>query len=122
MSSYAKPNVLTFFAGAAISKGMAVKFGADSKHVVKSALATDKNIGIALCDAASAEDLVEVALPGGGASGLLVGSVSAGDLLTPDSTGKLVATTTANDRVIAIAMDDGVAGDLISVHVAASNY
>jgi hypothetical protein len=121
MSSHAQPNCLTFKAGAAISKGMAVKPGADNSHVVKAAAATDKAVGLALCDAAAAEDKVEVALPGGGAKALLGGTVSFGDLLASDAAGKLVATTTADNRVVAIAMEDGVASDLISVHVVVSN-
>lgn len=122
MSSHAKANALTFFAGAAISKGMVVKPGADNKHVLKSASATSKNFGIAMGDAAAAEDLVEVALPGGGAKGLLGGTVSFGDLLTSDANGKLVATTTTADRYVATAMEDGVSGDLISVHISVGAY
>lgn len=122
MSSYAEPKILAFKAAGAISQGMVVKPGADKSHVAKATAATDKNIGLAMCDTLNAEEIIEVALPGGGGKALLGGSVSFGDLLTADSNGKLVATTTANDRVIAMAMEDGVANDLISAHVVASNY
>ena len=121
MSSYAQPNVLTFKAGAAIPNGSVVKPGADNAHVLKSVLATSKNFGIAQNAASAAEDKVEVALPGGGGRALAGGSISFGDLLTADTNGALVATTTANDRVIAIAMEDASSGDLFSVHVCVSN-
>lgn len=122
MSSFAQPNLLTFKAGSTgIVEGCVVKPGADNKHVLISASATSKNFGIAQNAAAAAEDLVEVALPGGGAKGLAGDTISFGDLLTSDSAGKLVATTTANDRVVAIAMEDAVVGDLFSVHVVVSN-
>ncbi len=122
MSSHPRPNLVTYKAGAAISRGMVVKPGADAQHVVKSALATNKNFGIAYCDATTAEDPVEVALPGGGSVGLLGDSVSFGDLLTSDTAGKLVATTTANDKIVAQALSDGSAGDLIPVNVVIGNY
>jgi hypothetical protein len=119
MSAHLQPNALTLKCDAAIAKGMAVKPGTDRDHVVKSSVATSLSIGLAMNTTTTAEDKVEVALPGGGAKALLVGSVSFGDLLAPDSTGKLVATTTPGDRYIAMAMEDGVAGDLIAVHVVA---
>lgn len=122
MASIMTPNVLTFKAGAAIAKGCVVKPGADKDHVLVSAAATSKNFGIAQNAAVAAEDLVEVALPGGGAKGLCGGTISFGDLLTADADGKLVATTTANDKVVAQALEDGVVGDLISVLCVNSNY
>lgn len=122
MSSIAQPNLVTFKAGnTGIVEGCVVKPGADNQHVLISASATSKNFGIAQNAAAAAEDKVEVALPGGGAKGLAGGSISFGDLLTSDSAGKLVATTTANDRVVAIALEDAVANDLFSVFVCVSN-
>ena len=123
MSSIFPPKVLTFKAGATgIVKGCVVKPGADNQHVLVSAAATDKNFGISLNAAAAAEDKVEVALPGGGAKALLGGTVAFGDYLTADASGKLVATTTANDKVVAQAMEDGVLNDLIAVHVLSFNY
>jgi len=121
MSSYAQPNVLTFKATAAIPKGSAVKAGASNQYVTLAAAATDKIIGIAMNAATAANEFVEVALPGGGASGLAGGVIAFGDLLTSDAAGALVATTTANNRVVAIAMDAAAANDLVSVHVVVSN-
>lgn len=122
MASHASAVSLGFKAAAAISRGMAVKAGADNKHVDKATAGTDKIIGLAMNTVTAAEDTIDVALPGGGAVGLLGDTVAFGDLLTADSGGKLVATTTANDRVVAIAMDAGAVNDLISVHVVVSNH
>lgn len=119
MASSYKPSILAFAAGAAITKGMAVKFGADDEHVVKGAAVTDDLIGIAQNDAAAAEDTVEVALPGGGGKALLQTTVVRGNLLVSHTDGKLKPIATANDRVIAIAMASGVAGDIIPVHIVA---
>ncbi len=112
-----QPHIVVLKADAAISKGMAVKFGTDAKHVAKAAAATDGCIGIAQSAPTTAEDAVEVALPGGGGKGLLQATVVKGNLLVPHTDGKLKPIAAANDRVIAMAMDDGVAGDLIDVMV-----
>lgn len=117
MASINSPRIATFKAGAAIAKGKCVKPGADRDHVLVSAAATSKNVGIAQNAVTTAEDKVEVALPGGGAKALLAGTVSYGDLLAPDSSGAFVATTTAGDRYVAMAMEDGVAADIIAVEV-----
>ncbi len=120
MSSYASQRILTFKAAAILSKGMCVKAGADAKHVDKSAAATSKNIGIVQNDCPAIGDLAEVALPGGGGKAVLgSGGCAFGDLLTADSGGALVVTTTPGDRYIAIAMDAGAQGDLVSVEVVA---
>jgi hypothetical protein len=119
MSVHKQAMPLSFLATAAIAKGKAVKIGADNKHASVASAATDKQFGIAMCDVTTAEDVVEVAMPGGGAKGLAGGTISAGDLLTSDGNGKLVATTTAGNRYIAMAMEDAVENDLFSVEVVA---
>lgn len=116
MASSSEPKILAFISAAAIAKGKAVKAGADKNNVAVCSAATDKSIGI-MQNLSTAGGVAEVALPGGGGKGLLGGSVSMGDFLAPDSNGALVATTTENDRVIAMAMEDGVSGDLISIEV-----
>ncbi len=122
MAAYFPSNVLTFKAGATgIFEGCVVKPGADNQHCLVSASATSKNFGIAKNAAAAAEDKVEVALPGGGAKAKLGGTVAFGDFLTADSAGKLITTTTANDFVVAQALEDGVANDLIAVSVVSFN-
>lgn len=118
MSAIAMPNVLTFIASAAIAKGKAVTLDATGKIVTASNAVTDKSIGIAVNAATVAGDKVEVAIPGGGAKALLGGTVAAGDLLAPTTGGALIATTTATNRYVAIAMEAGVIGDIVSAHIA----
>lgn len=117
MASSRAPIIETFLADAAISKGMAVKFGTDYKHVAKSSANTNHHIGIAQSAPTAAEDAVEVAMPGGGAKGLLSETVSAGDFLTGHTDGSLRKPDGAGDVCIAIAKQDGVSGDLIDVDV-----
>lgn len=117
-----QPKVLTFKAGGAIAKGIAVKIGASNQHVVACSAKTDKSIGISQNAVTTAEELVEVALPGGGSKAKLGGTVSAGDLIAPTTDGSLIATTTANDRFIAVALEDGVIGDLVAAHIVIGNY
>jgi hypothetical protein len=119
MSSAFKPNILTLKADGAISRGMVVKAGSDKEHVAKATAATQLLVGLCMNDPDAAEAKTEVALPGGGGVAKLGGTVAFGDLLTADSNGKCVATTTAGNRWIAVAMADGVDGDLIGAHVSA---
>ena len=120
MSSYAQQVMLSFKSDTAvIAVGSVVKNGSDNAHVAKSAAATSLNIGIAQSASAAAEDVIEVALPGGGAKGLAGGTWAMGDLLTSDGDGALVVTTTPGNRYIAMAMEIAATGDLASVHVVA---
>lgn len=117
MASSKAPVIQAFLADAAIAKGKVVKLGTDFKHVAVCSAATDKSFGILQSAPGSAEAVCEVAMPGGGAKGLAGGTITTGDLLAPDSAGKLVATTTENDRVVAIALQDAVADDIFNVDV-----
>ena len=118
MASYFPPNYLTFKAAGAIPLGHIVKGGADREHVAVSALSTNKHIGVCMTsDVTTLDNAVEVAVGGGGGKAKLGGTVAFGDLLTSDANGKAVATTTALDRIVGIAMEDGVLNDLASIHV-----
>lgn len=119
MSAHSPSRVQTFKATAAMGRGLAVKAGADRQHMSVCSAATDKIMGLSNTAPTEADESMEVCLPGGGAKGKLGGTVSAGDLLTSDGDGKLIATTSAADRYIAMAMEDGVANDLIAVEVVA---
>jgi hypothetical protein len=122
MASNLAPKILVFKADAAISKGMAVKFGTDDEHVAKCSAATDQAIGLAQGDAASAEDLIEVAVNGGGGKALAGGTITRGDFVASDSSGNLVATTTGNDNVVGQAMASAVVSDIFPVLVNCFNH
>jgi hypothetical protein len=117
MASYRQPNILAFKAAAAMAAYVAVKAGADREHVAICSAKTDKSVGISMSVPEAADEVMEVALPGGGAKAKLGGSVSFGDLLAPTTDGTLIATTTAGDTYIARAMEDGVQNDVIAVEV-----
>lgn len=121
MSATSQPRISAFKATAAIAKGKVVKAGADDQHLAVCSAATDKAIGVVQSDATAAEDIIEVALNGGGAKGLAGGVIAVGDLLASDGNGAMVATTSANDRVIGIAMQAAVSGDIFWLEVAISN-
>lgn len=117
MSAMVKPVIATYEADAAIAKGQAVKFGTSNKRVTPGAATTDLVIGIAQNAAVNVGDLVEVALPGGGAKGLAKASISKGNFLGVNADGSLQKLASANDVIIARAMDDAVAGDIFEVYV-----
>jgi len=117
MASSSAPRIVTLKAGAAISKGMAVKFGADQNHVVKGAANTDRCFGIAQNDATAAEDPVEVAIQGGGGKAKLSESVNPGDYLVSHTDGTLAKANAEGDVVVAVAMQSGVLNDIIGVEV-----
>jgi hypothetical protein len=122
MASYTTPRIFTYKAAGAIGKGRVVSLGADAQHVALSTAATGKHIGITQGDTQNAEELIEVALQGGGAKAIAGGTIARGDFLTSDAAGAVVTTTTGGDRVIGLAMDAAVAGDLLAVEVIASIY
>lgn len=120
MSAHAKPQALTFKAAAAIAKGAGVTLDATGKIVTSSTSATATTIGVALNAATVINDKVEVALSGGGAKGLAGGTITAGDLVCTTTDGSLISTTSATNRILGVAMESAVAGDLFSMHVSVS--
>ena len=124
MSSYSEQKILTFNSDVAvIAAGSVVIAGTDRAHVALGSGATQKAIGIAQSAVSAIGDKVEVAMPGGGGKAKLgVGGCAFGDYLACDASGTLIVTTSANDRVVAMAMDAGSAGELVAVEVLSFNY
>ncbi len=119
--SFPKPNAVTMLAGGAIPRGSFVKPGADKTHCVVGAANTDRCIGIALNAAVSAEDPVEVALPGGGAYALLSENVVAGNDLVSHTDGSGALPNTAGDEILARCLEAGSTGELVPVVVIISS-
>jgi hypothetical protein len=110
----------TLLAGAAILKNRIVVFGADDTHVIMASTATGTSIGISdNLGATAAEDTIDVIM-NDIALVTLGGTVTAGDLLTADATGRAITTTTATNRVIGVAMESGVIDDIGSVLISPS--
>jgi hypothetical protein len=117
MASSSQPRIVALLAGAAITKGMAVKKGTDDSHVVKGAANTDKIIGFAQNTVTTAEDVVEVALPGGGGKVLLGEACVMGNHLVSHTDGTAVKVNASGDVIGALAMKDGSSGDLIDCEI-----
>ena len=106
--------IKSFNAGGAIPARTIVKYGADNKTVVAAAAATDAVIGVS-CDVdAALGDPVDVQLQD---IGLFVASagITRGAMLTSDAAGKAITAAPAagaNNRLIAMAMNDAAAGDI----------
>lgn len=109
--------LLSFKVAAACARGKAVKPGSSKSQVQVGSSEADKVIGILQNTTTDADEEAEVALPGGGAVAKLGGSVSFGDELSCHTDGTLIKVSAANKIVIAVAMEDGVADDLIAVEV-----
>lgn len=110
---------LNYTAGGAITEKRFVKFGAGDRLVVQAAAATDAIIGVNDLTAAT-DERTDVCL-----SGIFTitygGTVTRGDPLTSDSSGRAITATAAagaNVRIGGFAMESGVVGDLGSVLLA----
>lgn len=117
MASMIKPVIATFECDAVIAKGQAVKFGTSAKRVTPVTATTDLSIGIAQNASANVGDLVEVALPGGGAKALAKATIAKGNMLGHNADGSLQKLASASDKIVAQAFDDAVAGDIFQVYV-----
>ena len=108
--------IKNFKAGAAIAKCRILKFDGNL-DLIQGAAVADKLIGVSTGIASASGDRVDVVL-----SGITEveygGNVTGGDLLTTDANGKAVTAAPAagtNNRVIGVAMESGVSGDIGSV-------
>lgn len=120
MSAMVKPVIATYEASAAISKGQAVKLDSTGKKATACSATTDKAVGVAQNAAVNVGDLVEVALPGGGAKGLAKATINAGDILGVNADGSIQKVASASDRVIGMAMEDAAAADIFQMYVGVS--
>lgn len=115
--------IKAYKAGGSISKFRLVKLSADDTVVAASA-ATDAVFGVLGELDADSGDRVDVVLSGI-AEVEFGGNVTRGALLTSDANGKAVAAAPAagvNNRVIGVACESGVAGDIGSVLIAHSSF
>lgn len=116
MAAFSRPRFATLKAGGTIRKGRAVKHGSSDDVLVECTASTDKSVGLAANDALEGE-AIEYYQPGGGGKGHYQTNVSRGDFLTSHTDGTLKPATGPTDRVCAMAMEQGVAGDHGAVEV-----
>jgi len=109
--------IKNFKAGAALTKFRIVKFGADQNTVIAGAAVADALLGVQDSLDVALGERVDVILSGV-AEVEYGGAVTAGDLLTTDANGRAVPAAPAagvNNRIIGVAMETGVLGDIGSV-------
>lgn len=112
MSGKSKGLTKSFVPGAAVAAFRIVKHGTTDNEAIQSAAAANFHIGVSdEMGAASDDDTVDV-VTSGVAEVEYGGTVVRGALLTSDSTGRAISTTTANNRIIGIAWASGVVGDI----------
>ena len=105
------------YAGAAILPFRIVKHGAADAFAIQSAAAGDASFGVSdSLGAAAANDPVDI-LRGGIAEVIYGGTVTRGDPLTSDDSGRAIKAATGN-RIIGFAEVSGVVGDRGSVFIA----
>jgi hypothetical protein len=104
-----------FTADAAIAAYRIVKAGSADGYVAIAAAATDALIGVSDLGCTAAGDRLDIIL-GGIAEVEFGGTVTRGNLLTSDASGKAIAAG-EGDRTIGVAMVSGVSGDIGSVRV-----
>lgn len=113
----------TYIAGATVNGKRFVKFDSDDRTVIQGAAAGDSLIGVSDITAATGErvdvQLTDLAPVEYG------GNVTRGALLISDSVGRAIAATAAagtNVRVMGVAMESGVSGDIGSVMIAPGSF
>ncbi len=105
------------YAGAAILPFRIVKHGAADAFAIQAAAAGDASFGVSdSLGAAAANDPVDI-IRGGIAEVIYGGTVTRGDPLTSDASGRAIKAATGN-RIIGFAEVSGVVGDRGSVFIA----
>lgn len=109
-------------AEAAVAAFTIVKFGAADGQVVPAAAVSDKLLGVSTDIAAAINERCDY-IASGLADVLYGGTVTRGDQLTSDASGRAVTAAPAagtNNRIIGIAAVSGVVGDIGQVLIAQS--
>lgn len=90
------------------------KWGTNDNEVTGASAATDRICGVYTEVGAKNGELVDV-VHDGRPGVKLGGTVAVGDKLTSNGSGQAIATTTAGNRVLGVADQAGVSGDIIPV-------
>ena len=114
MSSYVQPEMKVFVSNSDFSSKQFHFAKLASGTNIAQAAAGEKAIGVVMNKPAINDD-AEVALLGGGALVKLAGPITAGQSIKSDVNGAGVVASTNGDWCPAIALESGVAGDVVSV-------
>lgn len=108
-------------ATAALGEGIAVKIS--SGEVVVATAATDKIIGVTMSACAAGETVsVRLRSSTGTMKVKAGGTIAIGDRLTSNGSGQLIATTTAANEVVGVAIEAGASGDFVEAMPALTLY
>lgn len=108
-------NILSFKVSGTIPANSFVKFG-DNNTVTLATAPTDNIIGVTDGVTYYEGEMADIYMQGANCEIVLGGTVSAGDALTVNLTGAAV-TAQAGDNIGAIALNDGILGDIIKAIV-----
>lgn len=109
--------IKTFKASSAVAGRKLVTFGASDNTVVEASAATDAMLGVAEQLGSRDNNRVDV-IVAGIAEVVAGGNITRGAVLTGDASGNVIAASQATDRIIGIALQSGVANDVIDVLIA----
>lgn len=113
-NQFSESSVRSFPAAVAGVKGKAVKFA--SGLIVAAADANDAIIGVLdVAHDAGQDANVRLRSGSGSAVGLAGGAITQGAKVTANADGELIATTTARDEVVGIALEAAADGDLFEL-------
>ena len=125
MSGIRNPVYYPMLAGEDIAPNLIVKIGSADQTVVKAAAATDKPIGVSVQSITAASGSRADVVVGGVYEIKAGGTISRGDRITSDASGKAVAAAPAagtNNGIIGFALEAAVSGDLVAVLISPQTY
>ncbi len=116
--SHFQPNMMTFRSPSDLSSRQFsfVKMGSNNDEVVLCAVAGEIAVGV-LMNAPAAGELAEVALFGGGAKVKASGTIARGAQISVTVTTGQGKAALATEQVVALALENAVAGDIIPVQL-----
>lgn len=121
MSQFVNSSSKGYVATAALGDGILVKIVAG--QVVVATAATDKMIGVTVGAVAAGETgSIRLRSCYGTTKVKAGGTIVVGDRLTSDATGRSIATVTAANEVIGMALEAGVVGDFVEIMPANTLY
>ena len=110
-------HIKSFVAPSAIGGRKLVTFGVADGEVVEATAVTDTLIGVAEQIGSRDNDRVDVVV-GGICEVEAGGTITRGDVLTANASGKAVTSSAGTDRIVGIAMQSAVSGDVIDILIA----
>lgn len=110
MSQFVTGGNKGYVANGAIARGIGVKIS--SGKIVVATAATDKIIGVTVDKAADQETAtVRLRSADGTAIGKAGGAIAVGDKVTVNGSGQLIATVTAGNEIVGMALEQAASGD-----------